>query len=141
MALLQLFSERQSVPFGWGQSDCMLFAADAVLAMTGKDPMSWARGKYKNREQAAEMVYSYSDESFHDTFKRIFMDLGFEETSDFCLGDIALIKTQNLDPVASKLFCGLCFSISLDAPGKAFCQGRDGIVLVEDFQLRVAWTL
>ncbi len=35
------------VPFQWGVSDCALFAADVVEAMTGVDPAARWRGKYK----------------------------------------------------------------------------------------------
>lgn len=35
---------RRSMPFEWGKNDCCLFAADAVLAMTGKDPAEPLRG-------------------------------------------------------------------------------------------------
>lgn len=34
-------------PFAYGDHDCALFAAGAVLAMTGIDPAAGLRGKYK----------------------------------------------------------------------------------------------
>jgi hypothetical protein len=40
----EFVATRASMPFAWGQNDCCLFAADAVLAMTGKDHASELRG-------------------------------------------------------------------------------------------------
>jgi len=37
-------SERMGAPFVWGSNDCALFAADAVLAMTGADYAEEHRG-------------------------------------------------------------------------------------------------
>ena len=34
-------------PFAPGSADCALFAADAILAMTGTDPAAGFRGRYK----------------------------------------------------------------------------------------------
>jgi cell wall-associated NlpC family hydrolase len=42
---------RKSEPFAWGKNDCCIFAADAILAMTGIDVAADYRGK------------SYSDEA------------------------------------------------------------------------------
>jgi hypothetical protein len=38
--------ERAAMPFAWGANDCCLFAADAVLALTGTDPAAQLRGTY-----------------------------------------------------------------------------------------------
>lgn len=43
-------------PFEWGQHDCMLFPADAVLAMTGVDPAKEWRGRYSTRIGAARIL-------------------------------------------------------------------------------------
>ena len=44
---LQTFiAARRTVPFAWGSNDCCLFAADAVLSMTGCDPAAAHRGSY-----------------------------------------------------------------------------------------------
>ena len=43
-------------PFVWGQSDCCLFAADAVKAMTGTDPAKEFRGRYKSEKGAARIL-------------------------------------------------------------------------------------
>jgi hypothetical protein len=40
----EFVKSRTSMPFEWGKNDCCLFAADAVLAMTGEDPAESKRG-------------------------------------------------------------------------------------------------
>jgi hypothetical protein len=44
MRLAAFAKERAAMPFEWGKNDCCLFAADAVLAMTGTDPAESLRG-------------------------------------------------------------------------------------------------
>ena len=36
-------------PFEWGRNDCVLFAAGAVQAMTGRDPAADVRGTWSTR--------------------------------------------------------------------------------------------
>lgn len=43
-------------PFVWGQHDCCSFAANAVLAMTGCDPMAVLRGRYTNGRDATRLL-------------------------------------------------------------------------------------
>lgn len=42
---------RRERPFSWGDNDCVLFAADAVLAMAGEDIVALWRG-YDNEREA-----------------------------------------------------------------------------------------
>lgn len=44
-------------PFEWGVHDCALFAADAVLAMTGEDPAEAFRGRYRTQIGAARVLH------------------------------------------------------------------------------------
>ena len=46
---------RVHMPFEWGKNDCVLFAADCVLALTGKDPAQGHRG-YTTALQAARLL-------------------------------------------------------------------------------------
>lgn len=48
-------AERTAAPFAWGSNDCCLFAADAVLALTGVDRAQALRG-YASAEEAARLV-------------------------------------------------------------------------------------
>jgi len=50
-----LVTERLKVPFTWGNNDCALFAADAVLAMTGHDLASDMRD-HRSARQALETI-------------------------------------------------------------------------------------
>ncbi len=44
--LAELVEARRRVPFAWGSNDCISFAADAVMALTGVDPLAAWRGSY-----------------------------------------------------------------------------------------------
>ena len=47
-ALSKYLAERASVPFEWGANDCCIFAADWVLAATGRDYAADLRGTYSD---------------------------------------------------------------------------------------------
>lgn len=47
-ALSEYIDSKRDAPFEYGVNDCCMFAAGAVLAMTGEDPMSEFRGKYRS---------------------------------------------------------------------------------------------
>jgi hypothetical protein len=48
--------ERSERPFVWGVSDCVLFVADAVLAMTGVDVAASYRERYSSAEGAQQLM-------------------------------------------------------------------------------------
>jgi hypothetical protein len=54
--LAALFAQRLAAPFEWGVHDCCLFAADAVLAVTGHDPAADLRGAYTCEDTAAPVL-------------------------------------------------------------------------------------
>jgi len=54
--LAALFVARAAQPFAWGHFDCCLFAADAVLAVTGHDPAADLRGTYATAAEAARVL-------------------------------------------------------------------------------------
>ena len=54
-ALHALVDLRAGMPFAWGYQDCCAFAAAAVEAMTGIDPMADLRG-YHSRETAEAIL-------------------------------------------------------------------------------------
>ena len=48
--------ERAEAPFAWGVNDCALFAADAVLAITGVDIAAEFREKYSTEAEAFALI-------------------------------------------------------------------------------------
>lgn len=47
---------RANTPFAWSQNDCCSFAGDAVLLMTGCDPMRSLRGRYTTERGALRLI-------------------------------------------------------------------------------------
>lgn len=54
--LAELVEARRAEPFRWGAHDCCLFAADAVLALTGRDPAAAWRGRYATEAEAEAVL-------------------------------------------------------------------------------------
>lgn len=54
--LAALIEARREAPFAWGSHDCCLFAADAVLASTGRDPAAAVRGSYASEAEAEALM-------------------------------------------------------------------------------------
>ncbi|WP_439547863.1 DUF6950 family protein [Falsiroseomonas sp.] len=54
--LAELVEDRRHAPFRWGGHDCVLWAADAVLACTGQDPAAEWRGRYATEAEADAII-------------------------------------------------------------------------------------
>lgn len=54
--LAAFLEERRNVRFRWGENDCVLFAADAVQAMTGVDLAAPWRGQWDSRASATDAL-------------------------------------------------------------------------------------
>ena len=52
------FARAHAAKFEWGEFDCCLWAADAVLALTGVDPAAGLRGQYSGPLEAYRVVRS-----------------------------------------------------------------------------------
>jgi hypothetical protein len=62
----QAIHDRRAIPHVWGQSDCALYAADLVKAMTGEDLASRFRGTYDSEAGAAATLEAQGWESLAD---------------------------------------------------------------------------
>lgn len=52
----ELIASRRGSPHDWGHNDCVMWAADAVLAVTGRDIAAHVRGTYRGEAGAARML-------------------------------------------------------------------------------------
>ena len=55
-ALVNYIIAKRQEPFEYGVNDCCMFAAGAVEAITGEDPMSEFRGKYDSLKTSLKAI-------------------------------------------------------------------------------------
>jgi hypothetical protein len=55
VAIHRLWREEREKPFAWGASDCLTWAADCALAVTGRDPAKDFRRRYTTRTGATRV--------------------------------------------------------------------------------------
>lgn len=55
-ALSRLIEDARERPFAWGSHDCATWAADCVMAVTGRDLGQDWRGRYRTARGAARML-------------------------------------------------------------------------------------
>ena len=94
--------------FAWGQCDCALYVADAVLAMTGHDIAAPFRGKYSSAAGSARALKRYGAGDLKSTFDTLLppRPVGFARRGDvvmhdgavgICMGAFALFVGQDPD--------------------------------------------
>lgn len=78
--------------FAWGEHDCCTFAAGAVYAMTGKDPIAEFRGRYSTQRGAVLALKRYGGGDLESTIDAKFSErkIGFARR-----GDLAFVARKN----------------------------------------------
>lgn len=77
-------------PFKWGELDCALFAADAVLAMTDVDFAVDFRGRYADQDGAEAAIRSAGAESYEAYVSTLLPPPS--DSSPIGVGDIAIVN-------------------------------------------------
>ncbi|GEA06230.1 hypothetical protein KUL42_09910 [Alteromonas sp. KUL42] len=114
--LTQFMQSRQYSKFQWGKHDCCLFAADAVLAMTGHDYAKAFRGRYRTSKGALLALkrkgYAGIDEALTailgEPSPRLSVRRGDvvlikhngEDTAGIMFGDVVVPSTLHLETVS-----------------------------------------
>jgi hypothetical protein len=121
-AFERLIEARRFEPFAWGRNDCALFAADAVLALTGKDYAEGLRG-YKTALGA---------------LKRIARAGGLDEIVSARMREIDPVLAQRGDPVLFETRDGDALGVCLHTHFAA--AGPDGLVFAGMSNAKRAWS-
>lgn len=112
-------------PFVWGQSDCCLFVADAITAMTGVDVAKRWRGAYVDEKSARRVMRNYGGVSGIATTA-----LGQPKPSLFGgRGDVVLIDTPTGEALA------------LHLGNSVVAQAANGLEFFDTRAAKVAWTV
>jgi hypothetical protein len=101
---------RRDLPFEWADNDCCVLAADAVLAMTGRDFLVGFRGRYATEAEAEALMGPGGLEAFLPRVMAAFGAPGVVP-AEAQRGDVALIGLEN------QLVCGVVTGPHIAAPG------------------------
>jgi hypothetical protein len=136
--LIDFLSIRDSAPLKWGYTDCSLFASDAINVMNGSDPAYWFRGKYTTKKQAFKLLKQFGGGGLPETVTKIMKDMHYPEISsdEANSGDLVLIDVANVHPDAFGLTSAIMAS-----PAVAIAQGKDGLVYVDNPDIKRAWAI
>lgn len=88
-ALSHYLQDRREMPFEYGVNDCCMFAAGAVEAITGQNPMSDFIGKYKSLASSVRAIKDAGYESIEQIIDERFEEIpvGFASTGDLAFFD------------------------------------------------------
>lgn len=88
-ALSEFIGDCADKPFVYGEHDCAMFAANAVVAVTGTDPIPKFRGKYSTQTGSIKALKRYGAGTLEST-----IDSKFEvkPASNAIRGDLAFYE-------------------------------------------------
>lgn len=102
-------AQRLSQPFAWGVNDCVLFAADAVQAVTGVDPLPDWRGQWDDMTSAMRAIVRAGG------LEAAVQSRGLQQVPPLFAqrGDVVMHRRDGADALA------VCVGGSLAAPSEA----------------------
>lgn len=137
--LLKYMDDAQKQPLRWGRNDCILFAMNGLEKAFKEDfGMDNIRGCYDGPRSAFKFMSSLPGEDFVDVVGKWVEAYGFVEVGEPQFGDLACIRVENVDPVASELFGGMTFSL-VCLPAIVIAAGKEGAGFVNDFEYLKLW--
>lgn len=93
--LAELVEARREAEFTWGSFDCAMWAADAVVAVAGEDPLAHVRGTYSTEAEADAILAAAG--GFEAFMVEAFRAFGAPECPTCLLqrGDVGLVRYGN----------------------------------------------
>lgn len=122
--------------FAWGRSDCCLFAADLVAAMTGADPAAALRGRYEDVKGARRVLKRHGG-----SLERLAEDFaarhGWPELPVTLAqrGDLALVEL----PPSSERIGDWAEALGIVMGARVAVMGRSGPLQIQLACARRAW--
>jgi len=88
-ALADYIAIKRHEPFEYGVNDCCLFAAGAVEAITGEDPMPEFRGKYDSLKTSLQVIKEIGAGTLETTMDTKFLEIeiGHAQRGDLAFFD------------------------------------------------------
>jgi hypothetical protein len=88
-ALSEYITTKRDEPFEYGLNDCCLFAAGAVEAITGEDPMPEFRGKYDSLKTSIKAINEIGAGTLESTMDGKFPEVAISHAQR---GDLAFFN-------------------------------------------------
>lgn len=119
----------RDTPFAWGRHDCCLFAAGAVIAMTGIDLMGEFRGRYRTPRGAIRALRRHGAGTLEATMdgKLLAIEPAYAKRGDLVLANYGEGEGA------------LCVVLGRDAAAVGAEGDREGLVTIGRAQWRRAW--
>lgn len=121
--LAEFTTGRRLQPYAWGTNDCVTFAADAVWAITGTDPIADLRGQWASKESAMTVLAGEGG-----LIAAMDARLPRKATAFAQRGDLVLVKDAEGE-----------HSLAVCVGQYAAAPGEDEMLLVPMDQARMAW--
>lgn len=136
--LMLFLSERENQPMEWSKTNCCLTACDAVQAISGQDPAHFFRDKCNTPKQTYLLLKRFAGGGLEEASDKIFKDMGINEkpVEEANSGDVVLIDVENVHPDAQ----GLTMAVVI-AKGVVAAQGKEGLVYINNPDIRKAWDI
>lgn len=127
----------------WGSTDCCMFVADSIKAVTDVDVALYFRGKYNRMRAAYAMLKRYSGGgSVQETWEKLALEYNMTkiESKDLQAGDIVTMRAEAHNAVAGRLSNGVTVGVqSFDAG--ILSQGPNGVMLTQEPEIVSAWKI
>jgi hypothetical protein len=121
-ALSNYIITKRHEPFEYGVNDCCLFAAGAVEAITGEDPMSEFRGKYDSLKTSLKAIKDIGAGTLEATMDGKFPEVAighaqrgdlafFNDSVGVVVGGFAYFVSDDGLERINRSFWGKCWSV------------------------------
>lgn len=73
--ILDTYRAERGVPFAWGSTDCLGFAAKCAQAIIGRDPIAHIRGRYDSETSARRVMVTEGWRDMGDVAASAFVEI------------------------------------------------------------------